>query len=87
MLILALVGAIAAWLSSTTKQISPDKRPTLRIASLMLGFVYLIHIPFFVAARYAVPTYPAMYLLAVFAVLALLPAILRAPKPSTKPTR
>ena len=66
MLILALIGAVVAW-------IVPDsnKHPTLRMASLMLPFIYLVHIPFFVAARYAVPIYPAMYLLAVYAVVAL----------------
>jgi hypothetical protein len=37
----------------------------------MLPFVYVAHIPFFVAIRYAAPILPAIYLLAVFAVVAL----------------
>jgi 4-amino-4-deoxy-L-arabinose transferase-like glycosyltransferase len=71
-LVLALIGAIAAWLPLTRKQLSSDKRPTLRIASLMIAFLYLVHIPFFVATRYAVPIFPAIYLLAVFAIVVLL---------------
>ena len=67
-LLLAIVGAIAVWLPQATNKFFAAPLPTLRIASLMLGFLYLVHIPFFVAARYAVPVYPAIYLLAVFAV-------------------
>jgi 4-amino-4-deoxy-L-arabinose transferase-like glycosyltransferase len=74
-LVLALIGAIAAWLPLARKQLSPDKRPTLRIASLMLAFLYLVHIPFFVASRYAVPIFPAIYLLAVFAIVILVSTI------------
>jgi hypothetical protein len=74
-LVLALIGAIAAWLPLTRKELSPDKRPTLRIASLMLAFLYLVHIPFFVASRYAVPIFPAIYLLAVFAIVVLVSTI------------
>lgn len=70
-LVLAIIGAIAAWLPLAKRQLSPDNCPTLRIASLMLAFVYLVHIPFFVATRYAVPIFPAIYLLAVFAIVVL----------------
>jgi len=70
-LILSVMGAMAAWLPSTAKHLSPDQLPLLRVASLMLPFVYVAHIPFFAAIRYAAPILPAIYLLAVFAVVAL----------------
>jgi peptidoglycan/LPS O-acetylase OafA/YrhL len=70
-LVLAIIGAIASWLPLASQQLSAANRPALRIASLMLAFVYLVHIPFFVATRYAVPIFPAIYLLAVFAIVVL----------------
>lgn len=59
--VLAVIGAISAW------TVLPP-RPVMRMASLMLLFTYLAHIPFFVAIRYAVPIFPAMYLLAIAAI-------------------
>lgn len=59
--VLAAIGAISAW------TVLPPQ-PVVRMASLMLLFTYLAHIPFFVAIRYAVPIFPAIYLLAITAV-------------------
>jgi 4-amino-4-deoxy-L-arabinose transferase-like glycosyltransferase len=68
-LILAAIGAVTVWLLSETTQVAPSKQPVLRIASLLFAFLYLIHIPFVVATRYSVPVFPAIYLLAVFAIV------------------
>jgi hypothetical protein len=40
-LTLAIIGALAAWIPSATKRISPEKRPTPRLASFLLAFLYL----------------------------------------------
>ena len=71
-LILAAIGAVTVWLWSETAQIAPSKQPVLRIASLLFVFLYLIHIPFFTATRYAVPVFPAIYLLAIFPIVGLI---------------
>jgi hypothetical protein len=68
-LALAFIGAVAAWSASATKRLSLTNCVTLRLASLFLMFVYLVHIPFFVTTRYAVPIFPVVYLLAVFAIV------------------
>ena len=59
-LILGAAGAVMAWWQNN---------PVLRVASLLLGFTYLAYIPFAVVNRYAVPVFPALYLLAVFAIV------------------
>jgi 4-amino-4-deoxy-L-arabinose transferase-like glycosyltransferase len=70
-LALAIIGAIAAWIPSATGRLPPGRCATPRLASLLLMFLYLVHIPFFVATRYAVPVFPAVYFLAVFAIVVL----------------
>jgi hypothetical protein len=69
-LLLTVSGALAAWWKPAIDSLPPTKLPVLRMASLLLMFLYLVHIPFFVNTRYALPVYPAMYLLATFAVIA-----------------
>jgi hypothetical protein len=69
-LLLTVSGAFAAWWKPAIDSLPPTKLPVLRMASLLLMFLYLVHIPFFVNTRYALPVYPAMYLLATFAVIA-----------------
>jgi hypothetical protein len=58
-IILAVMGGLIAWW---------EELPVSRVASLLLVFTYLAHIPFAVVGRYLVPILPAVYLLAVFAV-------------------
>ena len=72
LLILAVIGCVTVWLWSETAQVAPSKQPVLRIASLLFVFLYLIHIPFVVSTRYSVPVFPVIYLLAVFAIVALI---------------
>jgi hypothetical protein len=67
-LTLAFLGCIAPWIPAVTKIISSKTQTVLRMASLMLIFLYFIHLPFFSTARHAVPLYPTIFLLAVSAV-------------------
>ncbi len=67
-LTLAFLGCIAPWTPAVRKIISSKAKTVLRLASLMLIFLYFIHLPFFVAGRYAVPLYPVIFLLAVSAI-------------------
>jgi glucan phosphoethanolaminetransferase (alkaline phosphatase superfamily) len=66
LVLLAMIGAGAAWSGTATRYLPREKLHVLRMASLILAFLYLIHLPFVVNTRYAIPVYPAMYLLAVF---------------------
>ncbi len=69
LLLLGMIGAVAAWRATMTQALGPQAQTVLRMASLLLAFVYLVHLPFFVAARYLAPVWPAIYLLAAFAVV------------------
>jgi hypothetical protein len=55
------VGAVAAWFVDT---------PVVRVSSLLLIFTYFAHIPFQAFVRYTLPILPAMYLLAMFTIVA-----------------
>ena len=70
LLLLAAAGAVLAWRSRFTAGSPEAMRPVLRIASLLLAFTYVAHIPFATSTRYLVPVMPALHLLAVFAVVA-----------------
>jgi hypothetical protein len=48
-----------------------SRRIDLRAAALMLVFVYLVHVPFPSYVRYVIPIFPAIYLLAVCALVAM----------------
>jgi hypothetical protein len=60
MMLLATIGSILVWTRSG--RASPRMR-VLRMASLLLIFLYTAHVPFFAATRYALPVFPALYLL------------------------
>src|SRR5262249_1023632 len=64
-LTLAFLGCIAPWIPAVRKLISSKAQTVLRLASLMLIFLYFVHLPFFVAGRYAVPLNPVIFVLAV----------------------
>jgi len=70
LLILGALGAVAAWRTANMQSLGAQAQTVLRMASLLLAFIYLVHLPFFVAARYLAPVLPAIYLLAAFAVVA-----------------
>jgi hypothetical protein len=65
---LAFLGCIALWVPTVTQIISSKTRILLRMASIMLMFLYFIHLPLVVTARFAVPLYPTIFLLAASAV-------------------
>ncbi len=75
LLLLAVAGAILAWFDRIIGMSfwheglgqGQSRAHLLRLASLLLVFVYLVHIPFVVNTRYALPAFPAVYLLALFA--------------------
>ncbi len=62
---LGLVGCALPWVRTAAKIIPQEMITLLRMASLMLIYLYLIHLPFFNATRYAVPLFPVIFLLAV----------------------
>ncbi|WP_146617629.1 hypothetical protein [Rhodoplanes serenus] len=64
-LLLAGLAAVAVWTPLVRFAGPPDRRHVVRLASLLLVFLVVAHIPFFTATRYAVPVFPALYLLAV----------------------
>jgi len=64
-LALAFLGCIAPWIPTVRKIISLKTQIVLRTASLMLMFLYFIHLPFYVVGRYAIPLYPTIFLLAI----------------------
>ena len=79
MLALAFAGAVAAWLPAATVSTHLRQRRVVRMASVLLTFAYVIHLPFVVSARYAVPFLPAIYLLAGFAVVVVVRVVRRRP--------
>jgi hypothetical protein len=62
---LGLVGCFPPWIRAAAKIIPQETVILLRMASLMVIYLYLIHLPFFNATRYAVPFFPVIFLLAV----------------------
>jgi len=76
--VLALAGfaAVAVWTPLGRFAAHSEKLHVLKLASLLLGYLIVIHIPFFTASRYAVPTYPAIYLLAIATIVMTFRALL-----------
>jgi len=67
-LLLAAIGAVFAWPRRFAAVVPDAKVQVLRMAGLLLAFLYLVYLPFATNVRYALPVFPAMYLLAAFAV-------------------
>jgi hypothetical protein len=68
-LILAVVGGGLAWFGRSGPLFKSGRPEVLRLSAMLLAFLYAIQIPFVCTARYAVPLLPAIYLLAMFAVV------------------
>jgi hypothetical protein len=76
-LLLAAIGAAASWSRRLTEGVPPHALPVLRMAGLLLVFLYLVHVPFPTCSRFQVPVLPAFHLAAVFAIVAVYRAIRR----------
>jgi 4-amino-4-deoxy-L-arabinose transferase-like glycosyltransferase len=61
--VLAAIGGSLVWIKPVMQFGGFGQLQALRMASLMLIFLYAAHLPFFAATRYALPTFPALYLL------------------------
>ncbi len=61
--LLAAVGCAMVWIAPAVR-LARFRRPHgLRMASLLLIFLYAAHFPFFAATRYALPVFPCLYVL------------------------
>ena len=67
----AAIGSILVWLPKTAELLLERDKVTVRAGSLLLIFLTAVHFPLANPARYAIPAYPALFLMAVVA-----PAIL-----------
>jgi 4-amino-4-deoxy-L-arabinose transferase-like glycosyltransferase len=61
--LLATIGAALVWIDPVARWGGFKQMRVLRMASLLMIFVCLAHLPFFTAVRYALPVFPALYLL------------------------
>jgi hypothetical protein len=68
-LLLAVLGGVAAWIPAATRGVPGHAAIVLRLASLMLIFQYVIYLPFVAHGRYTVPLFPEIFLLAVASVV------------------
>jgi 4-amino-4-deoxy-L-arabinose transferase-like glycosyltransferase len=69
LIVLALVGSIAVWMPAAARLLPRRGVPILRVGSIILAYTTLILIPLQMVARYAVPAYPVMYLMAMVPVV------------------
>jgi hypothetical protein len=67
-LLLAVIGAVLPWPRRFAVVVPNAKLHVPRIASLLLAYLYLVHLPFATNVRYALPVFPAIYLLVAFSV-------------------
>jgi hypothetical protein len=63
-LALASLGSALIWWPPAARNFSQQGQIALRTGALLLIFGTLIHIPFYMSVRYAVPLYPALYMMA-----------------------
>ena len=61
---LALTGSIAVWIPAAGDLLPRRGRPVLRAASLLLAYSTIMLIPFATSTRFAVPIFPAMFMMA-----------------------
>ena len=61
--LLATIGAVMVWFDPVARWGRFKQMQVLRMASLLLMFLCVAHLPFFTAVRYALPVFPALYLL------------------------
>lgn len=61
----AAVGSILVWLPITSALLEENSGLLLRTGSLLLAFLTAAHFPLANSARYAIPIYPALFLMAV----------------------
>jgi len=74
---LAVTGSIAVWVPATRDLLPRRGRPGLRAASLLLAYTAIMLIPFFAVTRYAVPVFPALFIMAMVPPAMALEAITR----------
>jgi hypothetical protein len=70
-LVLAGLGCLLAWTRAALLLRGETGQLVLRMASALVIFHYIIHVPFAGVGRYTVPLYPVIYLLAVAAIVLL----------------
>jgi len=61
----AAIGSILVWLPKTAELLLERDKVTVRAGSLLLIFLTAVHFPLANPARYAIPAYPALFLMAV----------------------
>jgi hypothetical protein len=64
LVLLGAVGAVVVWLPAAKPVLPARGLIVLRAASVILIYTTLALIPFVMVTRYAVPTFPALYVLA-----------------------
>jgi hypothetical protein len=69
LVLLGLAGAVAVWLPAAKSLLPARGLIVLRAASVVVIYTTLALIPFVMVTRYAVPTFPALYLLAMVPVV------------------
>ena len=78
---LALAGSIAVWVPATRDLLPQRGRPVLRAASLLLAYTTVMLIPLITCTRYAVPVFPALFMMAMVPPAMALEAIARRRRP------
>jgi hypothetical protein len=82
---LALTGSIAVWIPAARDLLPRRGRPVLRAASLLLAYTTVILIPLITCTRYAVPVFPALFMMAMVPPAMVLEAIARGRRRSLEP--
>lgn len=84
--LLATIGAVMVWFAPVARWGGFKQMQVLRMASLLLIFLCVAHLPFFTAVRYALPVFPALYLLCLVP-LVVLARLLRVSMTGQMPSR
>ena len=74
---LALAASIAVWVPAARDLLPRRGRPVLRAASLLLAYTTVMLIPLITCTRYAVPVFPALFMMAMVPPAMALEAIAR----------
>ena len=82
---LALAGSIFVWTPGIRDLVAERGRPVLRAASLLLAYTTISLIPIFTCTRYAVPVFPAMFLMAMVPLAVAVQAVALWRRQSRKP--